>query len=211
MIFIIFIATPTQNPSFQTHNPLKNHFAILSICPTFVSERSNGRERNRSLLYFSDMANLDKTSQIRELVESLLSVENQYFIVKISIRPIHNISVFIDGDQGVTIEKCVQLNRALYKKIVETEVCKDGEFSLEVSSPGVDEPLVLPRQFVKNIGRNVEVEMLDGRKMEGKLLTADDQSIQLEEEKGKGKKKEIIQHFLLLTDIKSTIVKLIFK
>ena len=111
------------------------------------------------------MANLDKTEQVRELVDALLSFENQYFIVKISIRPINNISVFIDGDNGVTIEKCVQLNRALYKKIVETGVCKDGEFSLEVSSPGVDEPLLLPRQFVKNIGRNVEVEMLDGRNM----------------------------------------------
>ncbi|MEY3920926.1 MAG: hypothetical protein RL634_687 [Bacteroidota bacterium] len=157
------------------------------------------------------MANLDKIEQVKELVESLLSVENQYFIVKISIRPINNISVFIDGDSGVTIEKCVQLNRALYKKIVETGVCKDGEFSLEVSSPGVDEPLLLPRQYVKNIGRNVEVEMLDGRKLEGKLLNADDQSIEVDEEKGKGKKKEIIKHFLLLKDIKSTIVKLIFK
>ena len=157
------------------------------------------------------MANLDKTEQVKELVESLLSVDNQYFIVKISIRPINNISVFIDGDSGVTIEKCVQINRALYKKIVETGVCKDGEFSLEVSSPGVDEPLILPRQFVKNIGRDVEVELMDGRKLEGKLLNADDQSIELEEEKGKGKKKEMIKHFLLMKEIKSTIVKLTFK
>lgn len=157
------------------------------------------------------MANLDKTEQVKELVEALLSVDNQYFIVKISIRPINNISVFIDGDSGVTIEKCVQINRALYKKIVETGVCKDGEFSLEVSSPGVDEPLILPRQFVKNIGRDVEVELMDGRKLEGKLLNADDQSIELEEEKGKGKKKEMIKHFLLMKEIKSTIVKLIFK
>jgi ribosome maturation factor RimP len=82
---------------------------------------------------------------------------------------------------------------------------------LEVSSPGVDEPLSMPRQYVKNIGRHVELETLDGRKLEGKLLAADESSIQLEEEKGKGKKKEIIQHFLLMKDIKSTIVKLIFK
>jgi len=71
--------------------------------------------------------------------------------------------------------------------------------------------LTLPRQYVKNIGRIVEVEISDGRKLEGKLLSADEASIQLEEEKGKGKKKEIIQHFLLIKDIKSTIVKLIFK
>jgi ribosome maturation factor RimP len=131
--------------------------------------------------------------------------------VKISIRPINNITVFIDGDAGVTIEKCVKLNRALYKQIVETGVCNDGEFSLEVSSPGVDEPLSMPRQYIKNIGRNVEVEMLDGRKLEGKLLNADEKGVEVEEEKGKGKKKEVLRHFLLLDEIKSTIVKLIFK
>jgi ribosome maturation factor RimP len=157
------------------------------------------------------MATKDKTEQIRELVESILSIDNQYFIVKISIRPINNITVFIDGDAGVTIEKCVKLNRALYKQIVETGICNDGEFSLEVSSPGVDEPLSMPRQYIKNIGRNVEVEMLDGRKLEGKLLNADEKGVEVEEEKGKGKKKEVLRHFLLLDEIKSTIVKLIFK
>ena len=157
------------------------------------------------------MANQVKETQIRELAESLLSTENQYFIVKIAVRPINNFSVYIDGDQGVTIEKCVQLNRALYKKIVEAGICNDGEFGLEVSSPGVDEPLALPRQYIKNIGREVEVEMLDGRKIEGSLLNADEKSIELDEVKGKGKKKEIIKHFLLLSDIKSTVVKLTFK
>jgi ribosome maturation factor RimP len=157
------------------------------------------------------MATLDKTGQITNILQSLLSADNQYFVVKVSIRPVNHISVFVDGDAGITIEKCVQINRALYKKIVEQGICNDGEFSLEVSSPGVDEPLLLPRQYVKNIGRSVEIEMLDGRKLEGKLLSADETSIQLEEEKGKGKKKEINQHFLLIKDIQSTIVKLIFK
>jgi ribosome maturation factor RimP len=157
------------------------------------------------------MATLDKTGHITNILQSLLSADNQYFVVKVSIRPVNHISVFVDGDAGITIEKCVQINRALYKKIVEQGICNDGEFSLEVSSPGVDEPLLLPRQYVKNIGRSVEVEMLDGRKLEGKLLSADETSIQLEEEKGKGKKKEINQHFLLIKDIQSTIVKLIFK
>jgi ribosome maturation factor RimP len=157
------------------------------------------------------MATLDKTGHITNILQSLLSADNQYFVVKVSIRPVNHISVFVDGDAGITIEKCVQINRALYKKIVEQGICNDGEFSLEVSSPGVDEPLLLPRQYVKNIGRSVEVEMLDGRNLEGKLLSADETSIQLEEEKGKGKKKEINQHFLLIKDIQSTIVKLIFK
>jgi ribosome maturation factor RimP len=53
--------------------------------------------------------------------------------------------------------------------------------------------------------------MLDGRKLEGKLLNADEKGVEVEEEKGKGKKKEVLRHFLLLDEIKSTIVKLIFK
>ena len=127
MLVIFF----TYSPQLWTVNPFPpTHFEFSANYPIFASGWNNWRERIRSLLYFSDMATKDKTEQIRELVESLLSVDNQYFIVKISIRPINNITVFIDGDAGVTIEKCVKLNRALYKQIVETGVCNDGEFSL---------------------------------------------------------------------------------
>ena len=78
------------------------------------------------------------------------------------IRPTNNIKVFLDADLGISIDKCVSYNRALYKEIVESGIFPDGDFSLEVSSPGLEEPLKLRRQYQKNIGRNVEVMLKDG-------------------------------------------------
>lgn len=156
------------------------------------------------------MSNEAKTLKIKELAEGLLSADPTIFLVRVHIRPINNISVYVDGDQGVTIDKCVKLNRALYKQIVEKGVCPDGEFALEVSSPGVDEPLVLERQYTKNLGRVVEVTDLEGKMIEGKLLSATAEGIEVEEEKGKGKKKEVIKHQIPFSTIKSTVVKIIF-
>ena len=169
-------------------------------------------EGNGAVPFFisQKMATEEKIVQVKALAEKLLESEPQYFLVRVNVRPINNISVYVDGDEGVTIEKCVKLNRALYKEIVEQEICKDGEFGLEVSSPGIDEPLLLQRQFTKNIGRVVELEMKDGRAFEGKLLAADEKGIEVDEEKGKGKKLEVIKHVLLFDDIKTTTVKIVF-
>jgi ribosome maturation factor RimP len=156
------------------------------------------------------MATEEKKHQVEQLVDQLLAAEPQYFLVRVHVRPINNISVYVDGDAGVTIEKCVQLNRALYKEIVEQGICKDGEFALEVSSPGVDEPLKLFRQYVKNIGRSLEVKTAEGKAIEGKLLQADEKGIEVEEVKGKGKKQEVIKHYLLFDDIQTAIVKIVF-
>lgn len=156
------------------------------------------------------MSNEVKTLKIKELAEGLLSADPTIFLVRVHIRPINNISVYVDGDQGVTIDKCVKLNRALYKQIVEEGVCPDGEFALEVSSPGVDEPLLLERQYTKNIGRVVEVTDNEGKLIEGKLLGVTAEEIEIEEEKGKGKKKEVIKHQIPFSSIRSTVVKIIF-
>ena len=83
-------------------------------------------------------------------------------------------------------------------------------FSLEVSSPGLDEPLKLNRQYKKNIGRFVEVLLNDTTKKEGKLLEATEDGIIIEYELGKGKKKEIKQETILFTDIKHTKIQIKF-
>lgn len=156
------------------------------------------------------MSNEEKTLKIKELAAGLLSADPSIFLVRVHVRPINNISVYVDGDQGVTIDKCVKLNRALYKQIVEQGVCPDGEFALEVSSPGVEEPLLMERQYTKNIGRVVEVTDNEGKLIEGKLLGITAEGIEIEEEKGKGKKKEVIKHQIPFSSIKSTVVKIIF-
>lgn len=128
---------------------------------------------------------LQKTEQ---LINEILSAEPEYFLVDTSLKPTNNVKVYIDGDKGISIEKCVYFNRLLYKKIDEANLFPPGEFSLEVSSPGVDKPLKLHRQYLKNIGRNIEVTFSDDSKKEGKLLQAGSQDIILEQLIVKGKK-----------------------
>ncbi len=152
-------------------------------------------------------------SQIQALknkAEALIGAEPGLFLVEVKIRPTNNIKVFIDGDNGISIDKLVQLNRSLYNQIEESNMFPGGDFSLEVSSPGLDEPLKLYRQYLKNIGCYVEVIKKDGIKTEGKLLSAAETEIVVEEEKGHGKKKEIIQHTIPFENIKTTKVQIKF-
>ena len=148
---------------------------------------------------------------IEKMLEAILANDPAYFIVEVKIRPTNNIKVFLDGDSGISIEKCVFYNRLLYKKIEESGMFPDGDFSLEISSPGLDEPLKLLRQFRKNVGRKVEVILKDGVKTEGKLLEVFDGHIIVEETRGKNKKQEIIQHNFPFDNIKSTKIQIVFK
>ena len=147
---------------------------------------------------------------VESLIQTLLAGETDYFLVDIRIKPTNNVKVFIDGDQGISIEKCVQFNRALYKKLEESALFPTGDFSLEVSSPGLDEPLKLLRQYKKNIGRLVELVLQDGSKKEGRLLEVSEDGIIIEETKGKNKKKEVINHTFLFDNIKTTKIQVVF-
>lgn len=156
------------------------------------------------------MATEEKVLEISKLVEILLKAEPGYFVIGVNIRPVNNISLFLDGDAGVTIEKCVRVNKAIYKQIVENEIYADGEFSLEVSSPGIDEPLKMIRQYIKNIGREIEVDTIDDSHFEGKLIATDVAGIEMEVETGKGNKKEIVKHLISFDQIRQTRVKVVF-
>lgn len=147
---------------------------------------------------------------IEELIAGLLAESPECFLVGVKVKPTNNFRVFLDADDGISIARCITYNRALYKLIEEKGLYPDGDFSLEVSSPGLDEPLKLKRQYVKNIGRNVEVITLDGARIEGKLLAATDDEIVVEETKGKNKKKEVIQHSIFFNNIKTTKIQIQF-
>jgi ribosome maturation factor RimP len=147
---------------------------------------------------------------VEGMIQAMLGDEPGYFLVDIRVKPTNNIKVFIDGDQGISIEKCVQVNRALYKKFEETGLFPNGDFSLEVSSPGLDEPLKLHRQYRKNIGRQVEIVLQDGSKVEGRLLEVSEDGIIVEETRGRNKKKEVINHTFLFDNIKTTKIQVVF-
>lgn len=130
------------------------------------------------------------------------------FLIDLEIKKGNKIIVHFDSEVGVTVDKCARLNRVLYKFIEESDFFPDGNFSLEVSSPGVDEPLKFERQYRKNIDREIEVITNENSILQGKLLSVSDQGIIIEEKKGKGKKAIIINHEISFEKIKSTRVLL---
>jgi ribosome maturation factor RimP len=147
-----------------------------------------------------------------QTVEKLLAdiIQDDVFLVSIRVKPTNNIKIFLDADSGLSIEKCIKINRALYRKMEEMALYPDGNFSLEVSSPGIDEPLKLHRQYLKNIGRNVEVQLNDDSKQEGKLLAVTEEMVTLEQQEGKGKKAITKNTELKFSDIKQTTVLIKF-
>ena len=147
---------------------------------------------------------------VKQKINELLAEHPTHFLVDIRIKPTNNFKVFIDADEGVNLAVLIEYNRKLYKFIEENSLYPDGDFSLEVSSPGLDEPLKLNRQYKKNIGRFVDVLMNDTTKKEGKLLEATEDGIIIEYELGKGKKKEIKKETILFTDIKHTKIQIKF-
>lgn len=145
---------------------------------------------------------------VEKLIEPLL--EGDVFLVSVRIKPTNNIKIYLDADGGLGIEKCIRINRALYKIMEEKAMYPDGDFSLEVSSPGIDEPLKLLRQYRKNIGRNVEVITSDDIKREGKLTDATEEKISIEYTVGKGKKAETKTEEIGFNNIKQTTVLIKF-
>jgi len=145
---------------------------------------------------------------IEKLITPLLV--DDIFLVSIKVKPINNYKIYLDADAGLGIEKCIKINRALYKIMEEMGLYPDGDFSLEVSSPGVDEPLKLLRQYKKNTGRNVEVTTNDDEKKEGILKEVEEETITIEQTEGKGKKAVITDTVINFTEIKQTRVLIKF-
>ena len=147
---------------------------------------------------------------ITRLITELVAKEEGYFLVDIKESLGNKFQIYIDADQGASLGTILSFHRRLYKILEEGAFFDEGNFALEVSSPDLDEPLKLLRQYVKNIGRKVEVLKKDGEKIEGTLLSATENEVVLEETKGKNKKKEVIQHEISFENIKTTTIQVVF-
>ena len=154
------------------------------------------------------MSTVTAIETVENLIQPLL--QEDVFLVYIKIKPTNNFKIYIDADGGLPLEKCIKINRALYKQMEEMGLYPDGNFSLEVSSPGIDEPLKLIRQYIKNVGRFIEVVKLDDTRLEGKLLEANEEKISIEITEGKGKKMTVNQIEVSISDIKQTKVQVKF-
>lgn len=113
--------------------------------------------------------------KVEKLLEEALEENNSLFLISLDINPANNhISVIIDGDKGVSVNDCIAVSRQIEHNLDREE----EDFSLEVSSAGVSEPLKLPRQFKKNIGRKLKVKTTS-ETIEADLTQATEQDIRL--------------------------------
>lgn len=135
------------------------------------------------------------------------------FIVDIVYKP-HKLEVFLDSDTRLDLDLCAQISRWLGNKIEEQNLIEES-YHLEVSSAGLDKPLKLHRQYLKNIGREVKVVLLDGKILEGQLKgVVDDllhvEQIIIEKDEKKKKVKKVLDTMIHLTDINKIFVQIKF-
>lgn len=131
------------------------------------------------------------------------------FVISIKVKPTNNIKIFLDADDGFPISKSTSVNKKLRRLIDEEGMFPEGDYSLEVSSPGVDEPLLFVRQYQKNVGRNIEITPIEGETVIGKLTSADDEKVVLEV-LASPKKKETSTVEIPFNSIKQAVVQISF-
>ena len=103
----------------------------------------------------------------------------EYYIVDLVVAPNHHIGVFIDGDEGVSLDTCTQISRIL-ESILDAEPTLGGIYELEVSSPGVSRPLKFLRQYLKHVGRTLKIKLVTYEQIEAVLTSIGTDSIQVE-------------------------------
>ena len=182
----------------------------MYICSEF-SRRGN---KSSLFLIYTDRFVIEKQ------IESLLAkkfLEEEFqdcFLIEVNHPASNKLDVFIDSDSGVTFEKCQKISRYL-EATLDEEGWLGEKYVLEVSSPGISRPLVLQRQYKKNIGRTLKVNLKDEAKKEGVLTEVQEDLIVLEEtiteKQGKKKIKKKILTPIPFAKITKAVVKISFK
>ncbi len=153
------------------------------------------------------MTNEEILAKVHSLLEPLLD-NTDLFITGMHIKPTANIKLYLDADSGMTVEKSIGINRALRAAIDAEGMFPEGDYSLEVSSPGVGEPLTSLRQYRKNTGRLLEVEKTDHTLVTGFLRDVSEETLTLEV---KGTKKvPPYEAVIPFSEIKTAIVQVVF-
>ncbi|WP_298341488.1 ribosome assembly cofactor RimP [uncultured Algibacter sp.] len=114
-------------------------------------------------------------NKVKELLETALVERSDLFLIDFSINSENHIKVIIDGDNGVLVEDCMFISRAIEHNLDREE----EDFSLEVMSAGAASPLTHQRQYIKNIERTLKVRT-SSEEIEGKLTEATENNIKLE-------------------------------
>ncbi|MCV9934045.1 ribosome assembly cofactor RimP [Flavobacterium sp. LS1R47] len=149
--------------------------------------------------------------KVNVLIAEGLLEKPSIFLIDLTITDAFKIIVSLDGDNGVLLQDCIDVSRAIENNLDREE----QDFSLEVASVGVGSPLKMVRQYKKNIGRTLIVNT-NGEKIEAELVDANEDFIILSwearEPKKLGKGKETVQkeQQIPYTEIKEAIVTVTF-
>ena len=152
---------------------------------------------------------MEAVEEIRKIAEGKLKDSSQFVVDVIvsSKRKPQKVTVVVDGDAGISIDDCADISREVSKVLDDSTVLTDA-YILEVTTPGLDQPLKLHRQYKKNIGRRMRIKLFD-KIVEGKLVGVSDSGVTIEQGDGKKIEKSFVE--LKFSEIDKSIVLVSFK
>ena len=152
---------------------------------------------------------MEAAEEIRKIAEAKLNDPSQFIVDVIvsSKRKPQKVTVIVDGDAGVSIDHCADISREISKALDESTLLTDS-YVLEVTTPGLEQPLKLHRQYKKNIGRRMKIKTSE-KIVEGKLVGVSDEGITIEAGDGKKMEKSVVE--LKFSEIDKSIVLVSFK
>ncbi|OKK06836.1 ribosome maturation protein RimP [Streptomyces sp. CB03234] len=131
-----------------------------------------------------------QSERLRGLLEPLVS-ERDLDLEEIEVSRAGRrrmLRIIVDSDEGVELDACAELSCAISDKLDETDAMGDEEYVLEVSSPGADRPLTEHRHYVRATGRLVKLQLHEGAELVARILSVDDDGLDLEVPGVKGRK-----------------------
>lgn len=148
-----------------------------------------------SLSFFGSNIKIQGMMQekVEKLLDEVLEEKPSLFLIALKISPANQIIIVLDGDHGVSMQDCVDVSRAVENNLDREEY----DYSLEVTTAGATAPIIMPRQYLKNVGRKLKVQTTEGQKIEAWLEAVGEDSITLKwkarEPKPIGKGKHTVQ------------------
>ncbi len=151
---------------------------------------------------------MDFRAKVEQLVHEFLETRKDLYLVDLKISTGDDITVILDGDVSLSLQDCLDASRAIEFNLDREE----HDFSLQVMSPGLSEPLKFPRQYKKNMGREIEVLLMNDEKIQGEITAVDEESVTLTlryrrpKLVGKGKEDVVEEKQIPYPDIRKALV-----
>ena len=154
---------------------------------------------------------LGKNLSVKQLISKIIEeelIDSDCFLVGVNVNQAEtDLKFYIDGTEGVSVQMCTRLSRKI-SRILDEEYLEDEPIRYEISSPGVDQPLIDKRQYPQHIGRDLIVSLSDENTAEGELIEVQEDGIILNVAISKHKKE---QQTILFENINNSTVQVSFK